>query len=60
MNPDLREVNRVDLSNLQAKVDYLKNPRYIPPSASGARTLIKPQKKQPKEVGIKTKPEKEE
>ena len=59
MHPDEREVNRNDLANLQSRVDYLKNPRHVPPSAQGNRTLVKTSKKKPKEIGIKTKPENE-
>ena len=59
LNPEEREVNRTDLANLQARVDYLKNPRHEAPSTTPlAKTLIKAHKKPPKEVGIKPAPEK--
>ncbi len=51
---------RKELGNLQAKVDYLKNPRHIPPSShGGAGTLIKSNKKEPKQFGAKPPPEPE-
>ena len=59
MRPDEREVERTDLANLQSRVDYLKNPRHVPPSAKGGncRTLVKSSKKKPKEFGNKSKPD---
>ena len=48
-----RESDRKNLANLQAKVDYLKNPRYIATSAGETRTLLKPKRKAAKQVGIK-------
>ncbi|XP_013414779.1 deleted in lung and esophageal cancer protein 1 [Lingula anatina] len=49
LDPLQREVDRADLALLQARADYLKNPRFVPPSApGGGRTLIKPKKKKPK------------
>ncbi|KAK2147788.1 hypothetical protein LSH36_535g01010 [Paralvinella palmiformis] len=60
INAEEREYNRRDLANLQAKVEYLKNPRHIPPSAVGApKVLNKPCKKKAKEIGIKIVPDKE-
>ena len=60
MNSENREINRKDLENLQARVDYLKNPRHVPPSAPGiGKSLIKSNKKKPKEIGVKPKPDKE-
>ena len=58
-NPEEREANRAALSNLQAKVDYLKNPRHVPPTRGAEHTLIKPKRRPPKEIGIKPKLEKE-
>lgn len=53
MSEDQREENRKDLEMLQAKINFLRNPRHIPPSAScGGRSLLKASKKKPKEIGI--------
>lgn len=58
MNESLREVDRKDLANLNAMVNYQRNPRHIPPSAPpGGRTLVKSNKPKPKEFGIQSKPE---
>ena len=46
---------------LQGRVDYLKNPRHVPPTAQGgARSLIKSQKRKAKEVDVKPKSERAE
>lgn len=58
MSEAQREVDRKDLANLQARVNYLRNPRYVPPSAPpGGKSLIKPCRPKPKEVGIQSKVE---
>ena len=61
LNEDQREQERISLNNLQAKVNYSRNPRFIPPSAPGAgsRSLIKGDKLTPKQIGIQAKQEKE-
>ena len=54
MSEEQREQDRQDLANLQSKVNYKRNPRYVPPSASpGGRTLIKGYNPPSKEIGIK-------
>ncbi|XP_064614552.1 LOW QUALITY PROTEIN: deleted in lung and esophageal cancer protein 1-like [Liolophura sinensis] len=54
-----REVDKRDMANLESKVNFMCNPRHIPPSAPpGGRSLIQHSKKKPKEIGIKSKPEK--
>ncbi|KAK3108686.1 hypothetical protein FSP39_013370 [Pinctada imbricata] len=58
LNETQREIDRTDLANLQAKVNFKRNPRHVPPSAPpGGRTLIKAHRPRPKEVGIEFKPE---
>ncbi|XP_033743778.1 deleted in lung and esophageal cancer protein 1-like isoform X2 [Pecten maximus] len=58
MNEAQREVDRKDLANLQARVNYVRNPRYVPPSAlPGGRSLIMPGRPKPKEIGIQSKPD---
>ncbi|KAK3588190.1 hypothetical protein CHS0354_012251 [Potamilus streckersoni] len=58
LSSEERELDRAQLALLDARVNYLRNPRFIPPSAPpGGRSLIKPYKPQPKEIGIQTKPE---
>ena len=60
INAEARESMRKELGNMQAKVDYLKNPRHVPPSShGGAGTLIKGNKKEPKQFGAKPPPEPE-
>ncbi|XP_012940303.1 deleted in lung and esophageal cancer protein 1 [Aplysia californica] len=50
---DQREADRRVLDMLQAKVNFLRNPRHVPPSAApGGRSLIKASKRTPKEIGI--------
>lgn len=44
---------------MQAKLNYLRNPRCIPPSESGNQALIKSSKHQPKEINIRPPPIKE-
>lgn len=54
MSEEQREQDRQDLANLQSKVNYKRNPRYVAPSASpGGRTLIKGYNPSSKEIGIK-------
>ena len=56
MPAEKREVDRKDLANLQARVNYKRNPRFVPPSASsGGKSLIKKHSAVPKEVGIQPK-----
>lgn len=56
LNEEQREIDRTDLANLQAKVNFRRNPRHVPPSAPpGGRTLIKDGKSKPKEIGIQRK-----
>nr|XP_022304299.1 deleted in lung and esophageal cancer protein 1-like isoform X2 [Crassostrea virginica] len=56
LSEEQREIDRTDLANLQAKVNFRRNPRYVPPSAPpGGRTLIKDSKQKPKEIGIQRK-----
>lgn len=53
LNEEQREIDRTDLANLQAKVNFRRNPRHVPPSAPpGGKTLIKDSKSKPKEIGI--------
>ena len=54
MSEEQRERDRQDLANLQSKVNYRRNPRYVPPSAPpGGRTLIKGYNPVSKEIGVK-------
>ena len=54
VSAETREDVRKEVANLQAKVDYLKNPRHAPPSAHGAsRSLVKGHKRVAKEFGAK-------
>ncbi|KAK6165505.1 hypothetical protein SNE40_022422 [Patella caerulea] len=56
MSTEQREKDRQDLANMNAKINFLRNPRHIPPSAPpGCRTLIKQFKKKPKEICIQEK-----
>ncbi|XP_060064823.1 deleted in lung and esophageal cancer protein 1-like [Ylistrum balloti] len=58
MSEAQREVDRKDLANLQARVNYVRNPRFVPPSAPpGGKSLIKPCRPKPKEIGIQSKPD---
>ncbi|XP_069130810.1 deleted in lung and esophageal cancer protein 1-like isoform X4 [Argopecten irradians] len=58
MSEAQREVDRKDLANLQARVNYVRNPRFVPPSAlPGGRSLIMPGRPKPKEIGIQAKPD---
>ena len=60
VSAEAREDVRREVANLQAKVDYLKNPRHAPPSAHGAsRSLVKGNKRVAKEFGAKPPPEPE-
>ncbi|XP_061179869.1 deleted in lung and esophageal cancer protein 1-like isoform X2 [Saccostrea echinata] len=53
LSEEKREMDRNDLANLQAKINFQRNPRHVPPSAPpGGRTLIKDNKPKPKEIGI--------
>jgi hypothetical protein len=58
VSSDVRTRQRSDLAQIQGKVDYLKNVTYISPQSecnwSARRTLVKPLKKIPKEVGMKS------
>ena len=57
VSAETREDVRREVANLQAKVDYLKNPRHAPPSAHGAsRSLVKGNKRVAKEFGSKPLP----
>ncbi|XP_060555800.1 deleted in lung and esophageal cancer protein 1-like isoform X2 [Ruditapes philippinarum] len=59
MNEEQREQERISLQNLNAKTNYPRNPRFIPPSApTGGRSLIKSKKVRAKEIGIQ--PQKEQ
>ncbi|PVD31091.1 hypothetical protein C0Q70_10369 [Pomacea canaliculata] len=60
MRTEEREAERQSLENLQAKANFLRNAHYIPPLASGNKSLIKLPKRQPKEINIQRKPEKQE
>ncbi|XP_063421465.1 deleted in lung and esophageal cancer protein 1-like isoform X2 [Mytilus trossulus] len=54
MSEEQREQDRQDLATLQSKVNYKRNPRFVPPSATpGGRTLIKGYNPVSKQVGIK-------
>lgn len=54
MSEEQREQDRHDLATLQAKVNYKRNPRYVPPSApAGGRSLVKGYNPVPKEIGLK-------
>ncbi|ESO99860.1 hypothetical protein LOTGIDRAFT_238689 [Lottia gigantea] len=56
LNTEQRDQDRQDLAMMNAKVNYLRNPRYIPPSAPpGCRLLTKQFKKKPKEICIQEK-----
>ncbi|KAL5006767.1 hypothetical protein ScPMuIL_015573 [Solemya velum] len=56
MNSEQREVDRKDLAILQSKVNFLRNPRHVPPSTTpGGKSLIKASKIKPKEIGIQSK-----
>ncbi|RUS82779.1 hypothetical protein EGW08_009443 [Elysia chlorotica] len=58
MSEDQREENRKDLEMVQAKINFLRNPRHVPPSAPlGSRSLVQASKKKPKEIGIRQDPE---
>ena len=60
VSAEAREDVRREVANLQAKVDYLKNPRHAPPSAHGASSsLVKGNKRVAKEFGAKPPPEPE-
>ena len=59
MRTEQRQVDRGDLAMVDAKVNYLRNPRYLPPSATGNQAIIKSSKRKPKEINIQPKPEKE-
>lgn len=59
MRTEEREAERQSLENLQAKANFLRNAHYIPPLASGNKSLIKLPKRQPKEINIQRKPEKQ-
>ncbi|XP_074658571.1 deleted in lung and esophageal cancer protein 1-like isoform X2 [Tubulanus polymorphus] len=52
-----REQNRIDLANLEARTNFLKNPRHQVSRAEigETRSLLKPRNKPPKEIGIKPK-----
>ncbi|XP_056008414.1 deleted in lung and esophageal cancer protein 1-like isoform X2 [Ostrea edulis] len=56
LSEEQREIDRTDLANLQAKVNFRRNPRHVAPSVPpGGRTLIKDHKQKPKEIGIQQK-----
>ncbi|XP_021361346.1 deleted in lung and esophageal cancer protein 1-like isoform X1 [Mizuhopecten yessoensis] len=58
MSEAQREVDRKDLANLQARVNYMRNPRFVPPSAPpGGKSLVMPSRPKPKEFGIQSKPD---
>ena len=59
LDPFTREMNRADVANLQSRSNFLRNPRFVPPSApGGSKTLVKSKRRLPKETGIKAVPEK--
>ena len=59
MRTEKRQTDRGDLALVEAKVNYLRNPRYLPPSVTGNKAIIKPSKRKPKEINIQPKPEAE-
>ena len=38
MKPAQRQIERMDLSRIQERADFLKNPRFVPPTTN---TLVK-------------------
>ena len=60
ISAETREEVRREVANMQARVDFLKNPRHAPPSAhGGSRSLVKGHKRAAKEFGAKAPPEPE-
>lgn len=50
MGTEERQEDRTNLLKISAKVDYMRNPRYLPPAESGNKTIIKSSKRRPKEI----------
>ncbi|KAK7508441.1 hypothetical protein BaRGS_00000007 [Batillaria attramentaria] len=59
MSTEEREEARNELARLHAKVNYMRNPRYLPPSATGNQSIIKSSKRRLKEINVHPKPVKE-
>ena len=59
MNTEQRQVDRQDLAQVSAKVNYSRNPRFLPPALSGNQAIVKSSKRRPKEINILPKPESE-
>ncbi|CAL1533794.1 unnamed protein product [Lymnaea stagnalis] len=57
LSEEQREADRKVLDLLQAKVNYLRNPRFVAPDATdGGRTLIQPKKRKTKDSELQIKP----
>ena len=55
---DQREIDRKLLDLMQAKVNFLQNPRHVSPIvAPGIKSLLKASKRTPKEIGIHQEPD---
>ncbi|XP_076461366.1 deleted in lung and esophageal cancer protein 1-like isoform X2 [Babylonia areolata] len=59
MGTDQRQIDRSDLAQVDAKVSYKRNPRYLRPAEMDNETIIKPSKKKAKQINIQSKPEKQ-
>lgn len=55
---DQRDADRKILDMMQAKINFLQNPRHVPTTtSSGIKSLLKASKRTPKEIGIKKEPD---
>ncbi|KAL8567948.1 hypothetical protein ACOMHN_029123 [Nucella lapillus] len=57
MGTEQRQIDRGDLAQVDAKVSYKRNPRFLPPADTGNETLVKPSRRKPKQINIQPKPE---